>query len=158
MNYFNINQKFIFLEIINKFFLTKIKSYNLKLQLKFKLNFNLKTIVIHYLILKFCSFSGNIILNKLNSSTICVLTKNFSKYTLKLLSKLNIETLLNTNKLVVNKNFVVLNFKNFVILSKLEIFYKLLSSTNKFYFNFFIDGAFSKKSLIHIFRKILINI
>lgn len=144
--------------MINKFFLIKIKNYRLKLQLKFKLNFNLKTIAVHYLILQFFSFSKNIILNKLKSTTIAVLTQNFNKYALKFLAKLKIETLLTPNKLIINKTFLVLNFKNFITFSKLEKFYYMLNTTNQLYLSFFINGTFSKNKLIYIFRRTLINI
>lgn len=159
MNYSNTNQKFLFLNIVNKFFLTKIKIYKLKHQLKFKLNFNVKIIAIHYLILKFFSLSKNIILSKPKPNTICILTKNYSKYTVKFLTKLNIETLLLTsNKLVVNKKFITLNFKNLIILSKLEKFYTFFNNISQFYLNIFINGTFNSKILVYIFKKLFLNI
>lgn len=159
MEYSNINNKFLFLDIVNKFFLSKIKSYKLKHQLKFKLNFNLKIIAVHYLILKFFSFSKNIILNKSKLNTICILTQNYNNYSIKFLTKLNIETLLLiTNKLIINKKFNISNFKNFIIFSKLEIFYTFFNNTSKLYFNIFINGTFSNKVLIYIFKKLFTNI
>lgn len=153
-----INQKFILLEIINKFYLSKIKSYNLRLQLKFKLNFNLKTISVHYLILKFFSVSKSIILKKSKSNTFGVLTQNYNKYTIKFLTKLNLETLLFTKNFVVKKNCLILNFKNFILFSKLETLYHLLNNTSQLYFNLFLTGSFNKKTLIYILKKILVNI
>jgi hypothetical protein len=155
MIYSNYNQKFIFLEIINKFFLTKLKSYNLRLQLKFKLNFKLKILAVHYLILKFFSFNKPIILNKSKSNVICVFKQKFTKYTAKFLTKLNLETLLLSNKLILNKNFLTFSLKNFILFSKLEIFYNLLNTDCKIYLNFSINAAFSKKNLIYILKKYL---
>ena len=159
MKYYNINQKFLFLNIVNKFFLNKIKNYKLKHQLKFKLNFNVKIIAVHYLILKFFSLSKNIILSKSKSNNICILTKNYSKYTVKFITKLNIETLLlASNKLVVNKKFIILNFKNLITLSKLERFYTFFNNISQFYLNIFIIGSFNTQILVYIFRKLLLNI
>lgn len=151
----NINQKWIFLEIINKFFLTKLKSYNLILKLKFQVNFNLKIISVHSLILTFFSLSKTIILNKSKSKVTCVLKQNSIKYSVNFLTKLNVDSLFIVHKWLVNKTFLTLNLKNIILFSKLEIFYNLLNITSKLYLNLFINGVFNPKVLIYILRKIL---
>ena len=156
MNYFNRNQKWIFLEIINKFFLTKLKSYNLVFKLEFRINFNLKIISVHYLILTFFSVSKTIIFHKAKSNTICVFLKqNSTKYSINFFTKLKTESLLTIHEWVVNKTFLTVNLKNIILSSKLEFFYNLLNIPSKLYLHFFIKGAYSQKVLIFILRKVL---
>lgn len=160
MYYSNINQKFILLEIANKFYLNKIKKFNLKLQLKFKLNFNLKIIAIHCLILKLFSASKNIIFKKSKLDVYCCLKINFTRYVIQFLTKLNLVEgfLFTKNNFVLNNNLIIFNFKNFILSSKLENLYLLLNTDKKLNLNFFITSFFKKNLLIYFFRKTVLNI
>lgn len=160
MYYSNINQKFILLEIANKFFLNKIKKFNLKLQLKFKLNFNLKIIAIHCLILKLFSASKNITFKKSKLDVYCCFKLNFTRYVIQFLTKLNlIEGFLFTkNNFVLNNNLIIFSFKNFITFSKLENLYYLLATDKKINLNFFITNFLKKNLLIYFFRKTIVSI
>jgi hypothetical protein len=160
MYYSNINQKFILLEIANKFYLNKIKKFNLKLQLKFKLNFNLKIIAIHCLILKLFSASKNIIFKKSKLDVYCCFRLNFTRYVIQFLTKLNLVEgfLFTKNNFVLNNNLIIFSFKNFILSSKLENLYYLLNTDKKLNLNFFITSFLKKNLLIYFFKKTILSI